>query len=724
MKRREKELACQALDKKRIELVNIGGTDAVLEVNTQVLQISLSLANLSRCCLMYLCGFFSSSLSRFHAYSGQAPIGAFFNPSPVGWSVYSPVKPWSVDSVFFGQAQVGWRVHSTAMPWSVGQCIHRSSFGRLVSDSSAKPRSVRQCICRSSLGPLVSDSSAKPWLVGQCILRPSFGPLVSAFFDQAPVACLRHDVERLVYTSTYNVVFGGQEIRDGDESLPYLTDDKFTDHYSKTKMLADKTVLASNGSVTAKGRTLRVCVLRLAGVYGPGEMRHIPRIVNGREFIPVVKTQSQNIRKFIPVVKTHSQNSREFIPVVKTYTQNGREFIPVVKTQSQNSRERITVVKIHTQNSREFIPVVKTHTQNSREFIPVVKTHSQNSREFIPVVKTHTQNNRGRIPVVKTHTQNSRELIPVVKTHTQNGREFIPVVKTQSQNSRERIPVVKIHTQNSREFIPVVNTQSQNSRELIPVVKIHTQNSREFIPVVKTQSQNSREFIPVVKIHTQNSQQGLVKITYGSRDSKVDFLHVDNLAQAHALAAEALTSDRNYVAVSNSVYSPNNSGFFAAFSCFRLARTLQRSLTAGKAYFISDSKPINNFEFFRPLFEGLGYGYPKVNLPLPPVFYFAWLTELVHGLVCPVYNFQPILTRTEVYKTGVTHYFSTKAASRDLGYTPTVQNDLSGVVTFYRKLGRVKGHQSSTLFYYLVNIAIIFLIYSVFILFLPKATAL
>lgn len=33
-------------------------------------------------------------------------------------------------------------------------------------------------------------------------------------------------VSQLVYTSTFNVVFGGQEIRNGDESLPYLPLDK------------------------------------------------------------------------------------------------------------------------------------------------------------------------------------------------------------------------------------------------------------------------------------------------------------------------------------------------------------------------------------------------------------------------------------------------------------------------------------------------------------------
>lgn len=39
-------------------------------------------------------------------------------------------------------------------------------------------------------------------------------------------ACVRCGCTRLVYTSTYNVVFGGQEIRNADESIPYLPLDK------------------------------------------------------------------------------------------------------------------------------------------------------------------------------------------------------------------------------------------------------------------------------------------------------------------------------------------------------------------------------------------------------------------------------------------------------------------------------------------------------------------
>ena len=42
--------------------------------------------------------------------------------------------------------------------------------------------------------------------------------------------CVECGVIRLVYTSTYNVVFGGQEIKNGDESLPYLPTDKVIMH--------------------------------------------------------------------------------------------------------------------------------------------------------------------------------------------------------------------------------------------------------------------------------------------------------------------------------------------------------------------------------------------------------------------------------------------------------------------------------------------------------------
>lgn len=253
-------------------------------------------------------------------------------------------------------------------------------------------------------------------------------------------ACCAHSIDRLVYTSTFNVIFGGQTIENGDESLPYLPLEKHPDQYSLTKSIAEMTILEANGAKLDNGNTLKTCALRLAGVYGPGEQRHLPRIVG------------------------------------------------------------------------------------------------------------------------------------------------------------------------------------------------------------------------LIK-------QGLFCMVYGDPDSLVEFLHIDNLVQAHVKGAEALTPE-------------------------------QKSVAAGQPYFISDCKPVNNFEFFRPLVEGLGYKFPTLRLPVGLIYYIACLIELIHGVIGRVYNFQPLLTCTEVYKTGVTHYFSNDKAKKDMGYSPTVQNDMQEAVQWFIDRGHSKPKKS------------------------------
>lgn len=84
----------------------------------------------------------------------------------------------------------------------------------------------------------------------------------------------------------------------------------------------------------------------------------------------------------------------------------------------------------------------------------------------------------------------------------------------------------------------------------------------------------------------------------------------------------------------------------------------------------------------------------------------AFLTELVHSVVGKyIYNFQPFLTRAEVYKSGVTHYFSMKKAREDLGYNPQ-KYTLDGVTEHFKKNGHGRQKQRSRLLYYLVNIVI------------------
>lgn len=256
-------------------------------------------------------------------------------------------------------------------------------------------------------------------------------------------ACWRRGVPSLVYTSTFNVVFGGQVIKNGDESLPYVPLHVHPDHYSRTKSIAEKKVLEANGTSLEKSNgVLRTCALRSAGIYGPGEQRHLPRIVSYIE-------------------------------------------------------------------------------------------------------------------------------------------------------------------------------------------------------------------------------RGLFKFVYGDPKSLVEFVHVDNLVQAHILASEALKANKGYIA-------------------------------SGNPYFISDGVPVNNFEFFRPLVEGLGYSFPSIRLPMKLIYCFAFLTEMAYFVLGQLYNFQPFLTRTEVNKTCITHYFSLEKAKKELGYEPQ-PFDLQEIVEWFkaRGHGRSPGNHDS-----------------------------
>lgn len=92
-------------------------------------------------------------------------------------------------------------------------------------------------------------------------------------------ACIQFGVKSLIYTSTYNVVFGGQEINNGCENLNYFPLEKHVDKYGPSKARAEKIVLSANGTTRTDGSILYTCSLRPAAIYGNGEQRHFPRII-------------------------------------------------------------------------------------------------------------------------------------------------------------------------------------------------------------------------------------------------------------------------------------------------------------------------------------------------------------------------------------------------------------------------------------------------------------
>ncbi|XP_003198236.1 putative short-chain dehydrogenase/reductase family 42E member 2 [Danio rerio] len=92
--------------------------------------------------------------------------------------------------------------------------------------------------------------------------------------------CAERGISRLIYTSTVNVAFAGRPIEDGDEdSVPCVPLDMHIDHYSRTKAIAERMVLAANRRSTKGGGLLHTCVLRPSGIYGPEERRHLHRVM-------------------------------------------------------------------------------------------------------------------------------------------------------------------------------------------------------------------------------------------------------------------------------------------------------------------------------------------------------------------------------------------------------------------------------------------------------------
>lgn len=165
--------------------------------------------------------------------------------------------------------------------------------------------------------------------------------------------------------------------------------------------------------------------------------------------------------------------------------------------------------------------------------------------------------------------------------------------------------------------------------------------------------------------------KGLFFFRFGSSTARMDFVHVKNLSNAHILAMERLVSSK----------------------------------VAGRAYFISDGEHarIHNFDFFSQLAIGLGHGEPWLWLPLRIVYGFAWMSEMLWHW----FNIEPLLTRAEVLKAGVNHWFCIDRARNDLGYAPKSYS-FEEVLEQFREVnsGAVSGPKEQSITRYIRSIHI------------------
>jgi len=85
-------------------------------------------------------------------------------------------------------------------------------------------------------------------------------------------ACAAEGIQRLVYTSTPSVTFGGTDQEGVDETEPYP--DRYLNHYARTKAMAERRVLGSNSD------ELATVALRPHLIWGPGDPHLVPRLLD------------------------------------------------------------------------------------------------------------------------------------------------------------------------------------------------------------------------------------------------------------------------------------------------------------------------------------------------------------------------------------------------------------------------------------------------------------
>jgi 3beta-hydroxy-delta5-steroid dehydrogenase/steroid delta-isomerase len=127
---------------------------------------------------------------------------------------------------------------------------------------------------------------------------------------------------------------------------------------------------------------------------------------------------------------------------------------------------------------------------------------------------------------------------------------------------------------------------------------------------------------------------GQFKVVIGDGTSVTDNVHVDSVVDVHFLVAQKLTDDPD--------------------------------LVGGEAYFVSDDEPTNPVLWYRPIVEGLGYTWPRLHVPRPLAYAFAYLGEVVHYLGGRF----PTVTRRGVLSICRDASFRVDKARAHLGYEP------------------------------------------------------
>jgi 2-alkyl-3-oxoalkanoate reductase len=146
-----------------------------------------------------------------------------------------------------------------------------------------------------------------------------------------------------------------------------------------------------------------------------------------------------------------------------------------------------------------------------------------------------------------------------------------------------------------------------------------------------------RHLIPRVIVRARSGRLRRV----GDGANLVDMVYVENAAQAHLQAADALTA-------------PD-------------------AAAAGKAYFISQGKPVNCWDWIDEILALVGLPPVKGSISLAAAWRIGAACEVLWKLTRR--RSEPPMTRFLAAQLGTSHWFDISAARRDFGYMPNISTE-------------------------------------------------
>jgi len=125
----------------------------------------------------------------------------------------------------------------------------------------------------------------------------------------------------------------------------------------------------------------------------------------------------------------------------------------------------------------------------------------------------------------------------------------------------------------------------------------------------------------------------------GNGKNLFDWTYVENVAHAHILASDRMSSGSNI---------------------------------GGEAYFITNGEPSPFWDMPKYIYQQFDYPVPSIFLPYAMMYYLSVLIAFIVTLLSPIVKLNPTFTPIRICNAGATKYFSIEKAKRDFGYKPIV----------------------------------------------------